>query len=139
MRRFGISMGPDLFPSVLRALRHDETVKCSHGQQLRDFIHVDDVASALVHLLTSNAPHGQAGLYNIASGEAQRLATMIEALAAYFPKHRPIEFGAIAVPPDDPALIQGSIKKLSALGWKPSVSIQDGIRRYVESSISMTR
>ena len=106
---------------------------------MRDFIHVDDVASALVHLLTSNAPHGQAGLYNIASGEAQRLATMIEALAAYFPKHRPIEFGAIAVPPDDPALIQGSIKKLSALGWKPSVSIQDGIRRYVESSISMTR
>lgn len=121
-----------LFPSVIRALQHDEAVKCSHGQQMRDFIHVDDVASALVYLLTTQAPHGEAGIYNIASGQAQRLARVIEELASYFPHHQPIEFGAIAVPADDPPVIVGNIEKLSRLGWQPSVQIHEGIHRYVD-------
>jgi len=121
-----------LIPSVLKSLRGNDIVRCSHGKQMRDFIHVEDVASALVYLLTSDVNDGLGGIYNIASGEAQSVSGVINMLANYFPHHKTIEFGAVPSPSGDPPLVVGNIDKLLKMGWRPIVSMESGIRRYVE-------
>jgi nucleoside-diphosphate-sugar epimerase len=119
-----------LIPSVLHALAQSRTVACSHGQQLRDYLHVSDVAGALVHLLM----HPQAnGVFNIGSGQATRLMDIVNMCTQAFASPSPVQFGAIAVSPDEPPLIVADTHKLQATGWRPEVSLQDGLAAYAES------
>ncbi|WP_421021629.1 NAD-dependent epimerase/dehydratase family protein, partial [Klebsiella pneumoniae] len=50
--------------SVILSLLQGKSAQCSHGMQIRDFLHVADVASALVTLLDSDVT----GPVNIGSG-----------------------------------------------------------------------
>src|SRR3989442_11280132 len=53
-----------LVSSVIRSLLLGEPARCSHGRQIRDYLHVQDVADALVALLHSDVR----GSINIGSG-----------------------------------------------------------------------
>lgn len=121
-----------LLPSVLNALRQGKPVRCSHGRQFRDFMHVEDVASALVHLALCTR---QSGVFNIASGEPVRLSTVIELCASHFENPAPIEYGAVPVPAGDPPMLVGSAEKLAATGWCSQITLQEGIASYVRSYI----
>lgn len=118
-----------LIPSVLYALAQSRTVACSHGQQLRDYLHVSDVASALVHVLSQ--PQAR-GVFNIGSGQATRLADMVNMCTRAFESPSPVQFGAIAVSADEPPLIVADTHKLQATGWQPEVSLQAGLTAYSE-------
>ena len=116
-------------PSVLHALAQSQPVACSHGQQLRDYLHVSDVASALVHLLL----HMQTqGVFNIGSGQATRLMDMVNICTQSFDSPSPVQFGAVKVSADEPPLIVADTSKLKATGWQPAVSLQDGLAAYAE-------
>ena len=118
-----------LIPSVLHSLAQSRPVACSHGQQLRDYIHVIDVASALVHLLM----HPQArGVINIGSGQATRLADMVNMCTRAFESPSLVQFGAIGVSADEPPLIVADTARLQATGWQPAVSLQAGLADYAE-------
>lgn len=47
-----------LVPSVIYSLLRREQVNCSHGNQIRDYLYVEDVASAFVALLESTLQGG---------------------------------------------------------------------------------
>lgn len=125
-----------LVPSVLQALQRGEPVRCSHGRQFRDFLHASDVASALVHLAVGT---DVSGVFNIASGQPVRLATVVELCASHFERVGPIQFGAIEVPADDPLMLVGSTDKLAATGWRPRVTLEEGIASYARSYIDKGR
>jgi len=118
-----------LIPSVLHALAQSKPVACSHGQQLRDYIHVRDVASALVHLLMQ--PQAR-GVFNIGSGQATRLMDMVNLCTQSFDAPSPVQFGVVKVSADEPPLIVADTSKLQATGWQPQVSLQDGLAAYAE-------
>jgi dTDP-L-rhamnose 4-epimerase len=67
-----------IFRSALAAGRPPQVYE--DGGQLRDFVHVTDVARANVHALCDN--DAQAGTYNIASGVPHTVLEMAHALAA---------------------------------------------------------
>ena len=67
-----------LFASTLAAGRSPRVFE--DGRQLRDFVHVRDVARANLLALTSPAP--VAGAFNVASGEPRTIGQMAETLAA---------------------------------------------------------
>ena len=117
-----------LLPSVIRALFKGEVVKCSHGRQFRDFLHVSDTAAALVHLIKTS---GLRGAFNLGSGEPIRISTLVNMCASHFKHAAKIEFGSVAVPDNDPMMLIASPEKLMSTGWQPQISIDDGISRYV--------
>lgn len=117
-----------LLPSVIRALFKGEVVKCSHGRQFRDFLHVSDIAAALVHLIKTS---GLRGAFNLGSGEPVRISTLVNMCASHFEHAAKIEFGSVAVPDNDPMMLIASAEKLISTGWQPQVSIHDGICQYV--------
>lgn len=116
-------------PTILNALATNEMpLKCSHGEQYRDFIHVRDVASALSHLLIADV---NPGAYNICSGEPVKLSSIVYKCSEIFCITPSVEWGAVSVPKNDPFYLFGSNKKLADTGWRPSVTLEDGLREYV--------
>lgn len=93
------------------------------GQPRREFLHVDDCASACLHLM---AHHNEAGVINIGCGEdiaIKALAALVAEIVGYR--------GAISYDTDKPdgtprKLVD--IQRIRALGWAPEIGLQAGIR-----------
>lgn len=118
-----------LIPMIINALQKNEQVRCTHGQQYRDYIHVDDVAAAFCHLAsTANI----SGVFNIASGVPTKLETLVHACAEAF-IHAPLpNLGALSVAADDPMMLVGDVRKIKQIGWQPSIPLEDGLKTYIE-------
>lgn len=98
-----------LVSSVIRSLLHDEPARTSHGAQLRDFLHVGDVAGAFVALLDSSVE----GPVNIGSGQPVAVKDVIDTIAAELHRQNLVRLGAIASAPNDPPLLCANVDRLS--------------------------
>lgn len=118
-----------LVASVIRSLLRGEPARCSHGRQVRDFLYVEDVASALVALLDSDVT----GAVNIASGEPVTLSSIIQGIAERLGRPDLVRLGAIDAPPNEPPLIVGSNARLEReVGFKPRYNLQQGIDASID-------
>jgi len=103
------------------------------GEQCRDFIHVRDVASAILAILEDGEP-GEA--YNVGTGKP----TTIREVAAAIGRHL-MDLGDDEEPPmsitgewrsGDIRHCYADASKLRALGWEPEVVLADGIADLVD-------
>ncbi|MFK8908215.1 NAD-dependent epimerase/dehydratase family protein [Streptomyces sp. YS-3] len=98
------------------------------GHQVRDLIHVDDVAEATIRAMVSPQTHTET--VNIGTG----VATSIRKVAELVREHCPnAQFLETPMPPGDPLGGYAATRRMQAmLGWTPKVAVADGVRRYVE-------
>ena len=126
--------GPHSHPSripgvVIESLSRNESARCSHGNQIRDFLHIADVASALVALIDSEVQ----GPLNIASGEPVTIRQIVLQIADHFGRRNLVEFGAIPTAATDPPLLVADVRRLTLeLGWKPVHSLASGLDSTLE-------
>src|SRR6266849_2205838 len=80
-----------LVPSIILSLLRGMPAQSSHGEQIRDYMHVQDVARGLVALLDSSAR----GAYNLASGRATAIRTIVETLGELTGRTDLLRMGAI--------------------------------------------
>lgn len=101
------------------------------GLQTRDFVHVRDIAEALLRLADASTP---SGTWNIASG---RSVTILE-LAGLVERAMGRELGLVHQPTraGDVRSSHASSARLRALGWKPAVTLARGIRELVAPPIA---
>ena len=117
-----------LVPSVILSLLRGETAKCTEGEQIRDFLHVEDAASAVWAVAQSNLT----GPVNIGSGQPVKIRTLVEALGRILDKSGDIAFGAFPTDPEEPPLLVADVRKLKLqTGWAPALSLDEGLRRTV--------
>ena len=117
-----------LVPAVVTALLKGEPARCTHGRQIRDFLHVEDVAAAFVALLTSDVR----GTVNIGSGEPISLRHLVTRLAATVGSPQMVEFGVLPSRPDDPHLLIPDVLRLhEEVGWHPRLTLEDGLEHTV--------
>jgi nucleoside-diphosphate-sugar epimerase len=117
-----------LVSSVILNLLQNKTALCSHGNQIRDFLYVEDVASAFVALLESDVM----GPVNIASGRPVTLREVVLTAADYLGARERVQFGAIPAPENDPPLIVGDSHRLAdEVGWHPEYNLATGIAQTV--------
>jgi len=96
------------------------------GEQVRDFVYVDDVVRANVGALT--VPAGELVVLNIGTGHGTSVNALWRALATVAqpgvsPYHEPARAGDILRSVLDPA------RARALLGWHPAVTLEDGLRR----------
>jgi nucleoside-diphosphate-sugar epimerase len=127
---FGPHEHPDrLVAYVIRSLLRGEPARCSHGRQIRDFLHVQDVANAFVALLES----GVSRPVNIASGQPVALRELIYEIAAKFNRDDLIQLGAVSTPPDEPPLLVADVRCLhDELGWTPKYDLDTGLEQTID-------
>lgn len=92
------------------------------GTPLREFLHVDDLASGIMHLLKLSDPPE---LVNVGSGEEITIRGLAELIAEV------VGFRGQII--NDPSKPDGTPRKLSdislirSVGWSPQVSLRDGL------------
>ncbi|WP_170554075.1 NAD-dependent epimerase/dehydratase family protein [Ruegeria atlantica] len=117
-----------LLGDLISNLRAGQPVDCTDGLQERDFLHVDDLARALLRLLETDVT----GAVNVASGTAIPVRDLIEEVANQM--HHPdlIRLGAIARRPDDPDRLAADVTRLrDEAGFAPHHDIVSGVARIL--------
>ncbi len=113
---------------VIDTLIRNKNAACSDGEQIRDFLHVEDVARAFIHLLKSDV----VGPVNICSGDPIALKEIIWQIATILDGHDKIALGAIATDKDEPKILVGNNSKMTnQTGWKPKYNIRNGLESAV--------
>ena len=102
------------------------------GKQIRDFNYVSDVVEAL--LLAGAAPQAEGEIYNLGSDEPVSLLKLAEMLREINPEAEP--FAIVPFPPEKKRIDIGDYhgdftKMTEQLGWKPEVSLREGLMRTV--------
>ncbi len=122
---YGPHEHPDrLVASVARALLQGQRAETTHGTQLRDFLHVADVAGGLVALLDSAVE----GPVNIASGEPVTLREVVDILGKVTGRPDLLAIGARPAPPGEPAEITARTRRLHEdVGFTPSFTLEAGL------------
>ena len=101
------------------------------GRQVRDYVHVDDVVSALLAAGSESAADGQ--LLNIGGGSGTPFADMAAAVVAEAGSgrvvHQPWPEQAAKVETGD--FVADIGRAAEVLGWRPRIGLADGLRRVV--------
>ncbi|WP_050605786.1 NAD(P)-dependent oxidoreductase [Ruegeria sp. 6PALISEP08] len=119
-----------LLGDLISNLKAGQPVDCTDGLQERDFLHVDDLARALLQLLETNVT----GAVNVASGAAIPVRELIEEVAQQM--HHPdlIRLGAITRAADDPARLAADVGRLhDETGFIPRHDIASGIAEVLRA------
>jgi nucleoside-diphosphate-sugar epimerase len=118
-----------LVASVARGLVAGERVATSAGTQVRDFLHVDDVAGAFAALVDSDVT----GPVNVASGDGVTVRDVVETLARLTGRADLLDAGALPMRPGDPESLVADVGRLrDEVGWTPRVGLEDGLRETVD-------
>ncbi len=117
-----------IIPYVITSLLKNEPARCTEGQQIRDFLHVEDVANAFVSLLDSNLN----GSVNIASGMPVSIKQIAEKLGSIINKPDLVQLGARSDSPDEPPVILADVNRLKfELDWHPKYDLDQGLQSTV--------
>ena len=101
------------------------------GRQLRDYIHVDDVVTALLALAVAPAADGRA--YNVASGTGTAMADLAAMVIDIAGSGRiaHTEWPALAAQIETGDFVADIGRMRRDLGWAPSIGLRDGLAQTV--------
>jgi UDP-glucuronate decarboxylase len=118
-----------LVPSAINSLLQGKHFKCSHGAQLRDYMHIQDAASAFAALLNSNIN----GAVNIASGISIEVRQIVNLVASYIGAKDLVAYGAIEARNKEPGEITADIQILTNMvGFQCRHRLQEGIYNMID-------
>jgi GDP-L-fucose synthase len=94
------------------------------GKPLREFLHVDDAADALVFLMER---YSEEAIINVAGGEEVSIAALAVQIAAITGYAGQIHFDTSKPDGMPRKVLDGS--RIRALGWHPAITLQEGLER----------
>lgn len=116
-------------PQLINGCLRKEEMPVSRGEQYRDFCFVDDIVDGL--LLCALKPEARGEVFNLASGQPVTIRSVIEMVVDIVGAGSPV-FGAHPYRPgENMALYAGVSRAGEVLGWKPAVSLHDGLVQTV--------
>ena len=117
-----------LISSVIVSLLKGEPARCSHGNQIRDFLYVEDVADAFTALLESDIT----GPVNVASGGPIALRDIIYKIAEKIDREDLIQLGVVPVSSHEPHLLVADVSRLTdEVGWMPKYNLDRGLEQTI--------
>ncbi len=135
--RLFLLFGPDekperLVPYAIRTALGGETVRCSEGTQIRDFIDTRICGRALAQVLDSDVT----GVINIGSGETMSVADLVKKICTLCGYPENIKLGAVPMNKDDPPFM---VPDLSRLHNEVKFAEHQDTSRALSDLISMMR
>jgi nucleoside-diphosphate-sugar epimerase len=114
-------------PALILSLIEGRRFAASAGQQVRDYIHVSDVADAFITLLD----RGSSGVFNVSSGVPITMRALMETIGDLMDRRDLIDFGAVPYRSWEPMFICGDNSRLKALGWLPGYTLSRGMNETI--------
>lgn len=114
---------------VVRALR-GQPVRMTQGLQTREFNYAEDIADGLVRAATTPGVEGE--LFNLGCGEEISMRDLATKVMERMGNPVEVQLGALPERPNEiPRMCCDSSKAREALGWQPSVSLDEGLDRTI--------
>ena len=121
-----------VLPALLRKFHEAKASRASSvevwgsGNPRREFLHVDDLADACVFLMQN---YSSPDLVNVGWGRDISIAELARLIAKVVGFSGRIEFDASK--PDGTPRKLLDVSKLTALGWQPTIALDEGLRRTI--------
>jgi GDP-L-fucose synthase len=118
-----------VLPALLRKIHEAKTSKSAavtvwgSGSPLREFLHVDDMADACIHLMELDT---RSGLFNVGLGSDVSIKNLAETIMRVVGFAGKLEFDRSK--PDGTPRKLLDVSQMSALGWRAKRTLEDGIR-----------
>lgn len=111
-----------------KALRGEQLEIWGTGENLRDYLHVDDLVSAVLKLMNYEGAHK---VFNVSSGTGHSILDIVDRIGRHFGKPMSIvwkpsrEF-------DVPVNVLDSSRLCIETGWQPRINLDSGIARTIK-------
>ena len=117
-------------PIIINGCIKNEKFPCSKGVQLRDFIHVQDVVSAILKSLINKNARGQ--IINIGSGKPRKIRSVIEDVKKLSKGGYP-QYGTFKLRKFEILKLYPNIKKAkNIINWRPKILFRKGLRSTIK-------
>jgi UDP-glucose 4-epimerase len=128
---FGPTDNPEwMIPYLIRQLNRKERPALTLGEQLWDYIYVEDAAHAVRSVL--DTPEAS-GVFNLGSGQTIQLRHFVEKIRDRINPALPLGFGEVAYRDDQVMHLEADITRLRELtGWKPVMPLDTAIAHTVD-------
>jgi CDP-paratose synthetase len=119
--------------SVIRAChRNEPELRLTAGEQLRDFIYIDDVVDAYSILLSQCTTFAPNEDIEVGSGTAPTIREFVETVHRITRSSTKLAFGAVPYRTNEAMFCRADISRMKALGWNPQFNLEAGIKRTIE-------
>lgn len=119
-----------LVSSVICSLIQNQPALCSHGNQLRDYLYVQDVANAFASLLENQ---NITGAINIASGQPITVKEVVYKIAEQLGKTNLLRLGAIHPSVNEPPLFVANVNRLvEEVSFLPRYSLDTSLEQTIQ-------
>jgi UDP-glucose 4-epimerase len=127
-----------LIPAAMQAALRNETFRMTPGEQLRDFVYIDDVVEGLVATLTSPDVHGKT--YDIGSGIGRQVKAVVRHIFDLMDSRGQYVLSALEYRPNEEMeLIAAPATAKTDLNWIAQVPFEEGIVTTIEAYRRQTR
>ena len=118
-------------PIVISGCIKNKKFPCSKGNQLRDFLHIDDVVDAILKSLTNKNAKGQ--IINIGFGKPIIIKNIIKYIKKILKGGYPL-FGKVKLRKDEILKVYPDINKAkNKINWRPKISFKKGLKITINS------
>jgi UDP-glucose 4-epimerase len=125
---YGVGLKKQLFWDLYnKSKTNNELIIYGTGNESRDFIYIDDLSRALDKIIKYNV--FDSSIYNVANGEEIFLKNAVNYFFKYLDWNGKYVFSG-EKRAGDPLNWNANIDKLRDIGYKQSVSFEDGIQKY---------
>lgn len=107
-----------------------EFVAWGSGNPMREFLHVEDLAKACVHLMKLSKKQKLPTLINVGTGQDVTIRNLVLSIAKEMAFEGEVKFNS-NIPDGTPKKCL-DIGRILELGWKPEISLEQGLHRTVK-------
>jgi nucleoside-diphosphate-sugar epimerase len=119
-----------LIAQLIKSAKNKSSVEIFDMDAKRDYLWIDDLASGILKVINNN--HEGLKIYNIGSGKSYSAREIVNIISDYIPN-----FNNYVISSNQKILIQDCICDNSLFshdyGWKPSITIENGIEKIIKN------
>ena len=125
------------FPKMIQdiAIKELPYIPLTEGNQKRDFIYVDDVASAYIFILHYMMQEKfKYKVFEVGTGESISVRNLVKKIKIISGSKSILGFGDIDYRNDEIMDSKAENSNLIDLGWRPVVSLENGVKKLIDSN-----
>ena len=118
-----------LIPQLIDTLTKGEVMDLTKGEQEWSYLHAFDLARAFKAVIENESI---SGIINVGNPKTIVLKDAIEMIAMKLGAKGLLGFGKMAYRPDQVMKLEPACESLTAIGWKPIVSFENGVAQTIQ-------
>lgn len=114
-----------------------ESIPLTLGEQVRDFIYIEDVVDAIEKVIENRTFFPNYKEIELGSGTGQKIKEVVELIARITKSKNELAFGAIDYRENEQMYSCADISVLRKIGWSPKFSLEQGLAMMLNKEFSL--